>query len=301
MGRLQIITHTLVLVPGACLANALLIVALLLKPFSESTSWGLACWTAETFWSYMQRHWEHTLNARAALRIRGDAIPPGESAVVISNHQMFAEWYLVQALAVRAGMLGRCRYFAKKEIVYTIPIFGFAFWALGMILVSRNWTQDHARIEEAFSRVKRNRHATWIVLYPEGTRRTPQKILAAQAYARQHGKPELQRVLLPRTKGFVATIQGLRDSHVQYLYDLTFLYESPGKNREAIPTLGDQLGCDDLAAAGYRYTIDVRRVKIADLPPDEEGLKRWCEEAWVRKDKLLAEWLDADQSNDPKH
>ena len=170
---------------------------------------------------------------------------------------MFAEWYLVQTLAVRAGMLGRCRYFAKKEIVYTIPIFGFAFWALGMILVSRNWTQDHARIEyvpcpsypsyvdfshrysgsrltgsrEAFSRVKRNKHATWIVLYPEGTRRTPQKILAAQAYARQHGKTELQRVLLPRTKGFVATVQGM------YTFAITGSVELMGRpSRFARPT-----------------------------------------------------------------
>ena len=33
------------------------------------------------------------------------------------------------------------------------------------------------------------------------------------------------------------------------------------------------------------------RVKIADLPQDEEGLKKWCEDAWVRKDKLLADML----------
>ena len=63
-----------------------------------------------------------------------------------------------------------------------------------MILVSRNWTEDAALIEyawrihfaplpklidirEAFSRIKKNRHDAWIVLYPEGTRRTPNKLL----------------------------------------------------------------------------------------------------------------------------
>jgi 1-acyl-sn-glycerol-3-phosphate acyltransferase len=61
-------------------------------------------------------------------------------------------------------MLGRNRYFVKKEIVWQIPLFGWAFWALGsgisarmgrysdglgMILVSRNWTNDASTIEYA--------------------------------------------------------------------------------------------------------------------------------------------------------
>lgn len=31
-------------------------------------------------------------------------------------------------MAVQAGMLGRCRYFVKKELVYEMPLFGLAFW-----------------------------------------------------------------------------------------------------------------------------------------------------------------------------
>jgi len=39
---------------------------------------------SEWFWSYMQYHWEETLNAKSALSISGDDIPNGESAVVVS-------------------------------------------------------------------------------------------------------------------------------------------------------------------------------------------------------------------------
>lgn len=109
---------------------------------------------------------------------------------------------------MRAGMLGRCRYFAKKALVYQIPIFGWSLWAVGMILVSRNWTSDQALIKDAFERVKLNKHDCWIVLYPEGTRRSSRKTLESQAFARKHGKVELTKVLLPRTKGFVSTVQG---------------------------------------------------------------------------------------------
>ena len=38
----------------------------------------------ETFWNYMQRHWERTLHAEECLIISGDDIPVEESAVVIS-------------------------------------------------------------------------------------------------------------------------------------------------------------------------------------------------------------------------
>jgi 1-acyl-sn-glycerol-3-phosphate acyltransferase len=76
----------------------------------------------------MQHHWSTSLNAGPAIHVTGDLIPRNESAVVISNHQTYADYCLVQALSGPAGMLGRCRYFVKKEVVWQIPLFGWAFW-----------------------------------------------------------------------------------------------------------------------------------------------------------------------------
>ncbi|EIW67079.1 hypothetical protein TREMEDRAFT_64948 [Tremella mesenterica DSM 1558] len=296
--NLRLMVHTLALSGLILLANFCFILALLIKPFSEDKSWSVACWTADWFWSYMQNHWETTLHANEALTITGDEIPKGESAVVISNHLGYADYYLVQALATRAEMLGRCRYFVKKQVVWQLPIFGFSFWAIGMILVSRNWTSDEGLIDQAFSRVKQNKHKTWIVLYPEGTRRTTEKVLQSQAFARSQGKKELERVLFPRTKGFAATIMGLRDSHISHIYDLTFLYTSEqGQHRERVPSLAEQLSSSNLARDGYHFHINVRRIPISDLPEDEAGLKRWCEEAWERKDELLKDILSISTLN----
>ncbi|ORX39351.1 hypothetical protein BD324DRAFT_326897 [Kockovaella imperatae] len=295
-----LVRHTLALCILVLLANAGLFLAVLIKPFSEKTAWELACWTAYQFWSYMQRHWENTLNAKDCLTITGDKIPENESAVVISNHLSYADFYLVLGLAERAGMMGRSRFFVKKEIVWQIPLFGISFWAIGtpslssaelitgMILVSRNWTNDERLIEDAFARIKQNKHNAWIVLYPEGTRRTSKKVLESQAFAREKGKSELLNVLLPRTKGFISTIKGLRDSHVKHLYDFTFLYTSPGKV-DRVPTMAEQLSCPDLAAAGYKFQVDVKRIPIDCLPKDDEGLQRWCEDRWKCKDELLSE------------
>ena len=101
MINLRLISHTLALVVLISLANLGLLLALLVKPFKEAWSWSIACGTAyvplsitfsshtdhhrsEWFWSYMQHHWETSLNAAAALQITGDAIPAHEPALVIS-------------------------------------------------------------------------------------------------------------------------------------------------------------------------------------------------------------------------
>ena len=88
--------------------------------------------------------------------ISGDDVPVGESAVVISvrplillgnrilneqNHLAYSDYYLVQALATRKGMLGRCRYFVKKEIV-KLPFFGWAFWVCPSLSFPLKWKRQ---------------------------------------------------------------------------------------------------------------------------------------------------------------
>jgi len=88
----------------------------------------------------------------------------------------------------------------------------------------------------------------------------------------------------------------LQNSHIQYLYDLTFLYSSPGSETYRAPSLDEQLSCRNLAKAGYKFRIHVRRFALADLPSDDEGLKGWCEQRWSEKD----DWLDEEMKVDEK-
>jgi hypothetical protein len=43
----------------------------------------------------------------------------------------------------------------------------------------------------------------WVGIYPEGTRITPKKWKESITFAAEKGLPQLNNVLLPRTKGFV--------------------------------------------------------------------------------------------------
>jgi hypothetical protein len=73
--------------------------------------------------------------------ITGDVIPCEESAIVISNHSSFTDFYLLLSLARKKRMLAASKYFAKESLKY-MPIFGWGLWLMGMILIKRNWTND---------------------------------------------------------------------------------------------------------------------------------------------------------------
>lgn len=45
-----------------------------------------------------------------------DVLPEGESAIVIANHVSWTNFHMIQALAIRSGMLGKCCSFAKIEL-----------------------------------------------------------------------------------------------------------------------------------------------------------------------------------------
>lgn len=137
------LTHLLI-------ANTLLSLLLPLSPLLPSTTYDLSSHIASTVWSHIQRIFTHHNGAR--IRVTGDPLPPGESAIVISNHVEWTDFYPIQELALRAGMLGRCRWFAKKELKW-VPFLGWGLWAMGMPLVSRNWTRDQKEMDKVFAGV----------------------------------------------------------------------------------------------------------------------------------------------------
>jgi len=73
-------------------------------------------------WNWLQYLFEK--HNGATITFSGDNLPPGESAIVIANHVAWADYFLIQALAKKANMLGRTRWFAKKEL-QAVPILGW--------------------------------------------------------------------------------------------------------------------------------------------------------------------------------
>lgn len=91
----------------------------------------------------------------AKITSSGTQLPPGESAVIVSNHLSWTDFYMIQALAIKARMLGRCRWLAKRQLKW-VPFLGWGLWAMGMPLISRNWIEDSVELDNIFGNITRN-------------------------------------------------------------------------------------------------------------------------------------------------
>lgn len=103
---------------------------------------------ASSVWAWIQLIFTRLNGARISLS--GDRLPTGESAIVVVNHVAWSDFYMIQALAQNAGMLGRCRYFAKKQL-RAVPFLGWGLWAIGMPMVTRTWLKDKDEMDRVFS------------------------------------------------------------------------------------------------------------------------------------------------------
>ena len=226
------------------LADILLSALLPVSAWAPDWTYNASSKIAESVWQAIQNIFEQDNHANVIFA--GDELPKGESAIVIANHVEWTDFYLIQHLAVKAGMLGRCRWFAKRELRF-VPFLGWGLWAMGMPLVSRKWTQDKHEMDRVFHGVVARKWpmcmyftmepttfadflCPGLIAYSEGTRFTPEKHAEAVAWCKEHQRPVPKHLLYPRTKGFVATVQTLRKaSHVKAVYDVTIAYAKGSK------------------------------------------------------------------------
>jgi len=234
---------------------------------------------ADIYWGHLIRYLEYWANWK--LTIYGDKLPLRESAIVIVNHRWLLDWVTILSLASRKGRLGCCKFFAKNSVKW-IPGLGWGIWLLDFIFLSRNWSEDHESIERTFQDLKTIKLPFWLMSHLEGTRFAPAKLKLSQDFAKKKDLPVLQNVLLPRLKGFTATVHALRDA-VPAIYDLTIMYNK-GKTKPTLTSIA--------MGTGGEVDIYVRRYPISEVPVDEEELSRWLYERWIEKDHIISQYLE---------
>lgn len=213
---------------------------------------------------------------RTPFEFEGDVISQGENAIVIPNHQSMVDIMMTVKLAETPGRLGDIKQFAK-DIIKWVPGLGWGMFFVDGIFLKRDWSRDADTIFRTFSRIHKSGMPFWVINYPEGTRSTPQKILASQEFARSRGLPVMNHALIPRPKGFTATLSALRD-RLDAVYDMTIKYEGH------IPTFWE------LLSGQIRDVIRVRvkRYPISELPSDEAAIQKWLIDRFVEKEKWLS-------------
>ncbi|MBW2458496.1 MAG: acyltransferase [Deltaproteobacteria bacterium] len=257
--------------------NALQMASLAIKPVSRATFRRFNRGAADTWWGFCVTIAERVNGT--TIVVTGDEVPPLENTIVVANHQQMPDITFLMQFARTKGRLGDLKWFVKKALKY-VPGVGWGMVFLDCLFVERRWTDDQDRIAQIFHQIVSERIPLWLITFVEGTRMTPEKVTAAQAYARDRGFPPTDHVLVPRTKGFVASVQGLRD-HIDAVYDVTIGYE------EGVPSLWQyakgQVG---------KAHLHVRRYPVADLPNDPSQLADWLFQLFQEKDDLLAHYYE---------
>lgn len=249
--------------------------SLVLRPFSRPAFRRVNRWCARSIWGAWVLLSER-LNG-IAIAWTGDPPPRRENAIVVANHQAMTDIMVLLCVAWRCRRLGHMKFFAKKVVKY-VPGPGWGMQFLDCVFVDRDWTRDRARIEAVFARYRLEQIPLFLVSFLEGTRLTARKHAAAVAHAEERGLPVPRHTLVPRTKGFVAMLQGL-EGHVDAVYDVTIGYPL------RTPSLFEAF-CGRVPVVA----VDLRRWPVSALPsPDDEAaVAAWVQARWAEKDARLA-------------
>jgi 1-acyl-sn-glycerol-3-phosphate acyltransferase len=208
--------------------------------------------------------------------VSGDEIPPLENAIVIANHQQMSDIFIIMMFAITKGRLGDLKWFVKDILKYA-PGVGWGMLFLDCVFVKRNWDADKSTISSTFSKFQKDKIPVWLISFVEGTRMKQAKLERSQKYAREKNLPLLNHVLLPRTKGFAATVQGLSE-HARVVYDMTIGYPQGVASLWQIAK-----------GTATEFHIHVKRYDLGKLPLNQEGpdMTQWLVQRFIEKDKLL--------------
>lgn len=266
------------------IVNPLQMLSVLVYPFSPSAFRAVNRACASSVWGIWV--WMAYVQNRITVRITGDALPQQENALLICNHQTIADVMVLMCLGSRCGRLPDMKWFVKHIIKY-VPGPGWGMHFLDCIFVKRDWARDQHAIASLFGKYAENRIPVFVVSFLEGTRRTDEKMRRSQTFAADNGLYVPQRTLVPRTKGFVATVTGLRD-HLDAVYDVTIGYP------ERVPSLVDCFAC-----RVPHVEVNVQRHPMRTLPDHPDALTTWALARFEEKDRRLVAFQDGFRFPDP--
>ena len=259
----------------AFILNPIQVLSMLIYPISPKLCRRINRWCARSIWGWWALMAER--QNRIDVRITGDKVPFQENVFVTSNHQSVADIMVMLCFAWRCGRIGDMKWFVK-DILKWIPGPGWGMVMLDCIFLKRNWARDKQDVLDLFSKFKRHDIPVFLVSFLEGTRATPKKLAQSQAYAQANGLPVPQATLVPRTKGFVATMQGLGD-HLDAVYDISMGYP------DGVPSF-----VDCFLRKVRRVDIHVTRHPIESFDMTDGALSDWVFTRYREKDALMVDY-----------
>jgi len=236
-------------------------------------------WTGSLFWGIRR-----CFSMKVEIEQWPDQV--GERKLLIMLRHASILDTLLSAALIANPLRMHLLYVFKREL-RTDPCLDIAGTLLGCHFVSRDAGEGEreGRILHALAENLREREG--VIIYPEGTRWTPNKHARVLARIAKSGDEQLvarasalENLLPPRLNGPLALIDGAPDADVLFLGHQGF--EGIEKPQDVMKG----------AIVGKTIRIKAWRIDAADVPRDRDDQIAWLYENWSRMDA----WLGGDNS-----
>lgn len=147
------------------------------------------------------------------------------NSIYICNHVSFCDWAVLLFICYRRGSLGPLRFFAKQALKM-LPGVGWAAYLHDYFFLKRSWASDSNQLHSHFQSFITTKNDLSLAMFPEGTfsdHTSRPLVYASQAFAESKGLPKHEYLLVPRTKGFVNSVQELRGLLTE-IVDVTIVF-----------------------------------------------------------------------------
>ncbi|KAJ3249548.1 hypothetical protein HDU78_000074 [Chytriomyces hyalinus] len=235
----------------------------------------------------------------SSLVVTGDwaTMSKADKQVVISNHQIYPDWFYLFILAWSRGCHNDVRVILI-HILSRLPLFGQGMWFFEFIFMKQRFEKDKETMARNLTAAKNNSLPLWLLIFPEGTLNTPGNIEKSKSFAKKMNiNSHPNHCILPKVTGLHFSLQQLSPA-VKHLYDLTVGYS--GLTPDQIPY--DEYLIDKCFFSGIyprEIHIHIKKYDVNTLPgfrPIEEGtedekksrFEAWLRGLWFDKDERLA-------------
>lgn len=219
------------------------------------------------------------------------------SAVIISNHQIYSDWFFLWFLAY----LNNCAdhfFIVMKKSLQRLPVLGYGMMNYHFVFLSRNWQNDKHYMIQQFNTIKQLSKKFWMLIFPEGTNMSHNNRMKSHKFAEAHNMAKQDCVLLPRAKGLYVACKQLAPNTTKVI-DFTIGYSEHGKDEMAqdiftlwkIYILGESpkyvhILVDEYDLKSEIPKLDLSGVSIDDKEEEElELMNQWINSKWEIKEE----------------
>merc|ERR1719347_1994650 len=200
------------------------------------------------------------------------------------NHHTELDWLYCWKVCTKAKRLGNARAFAKDVLKY-VPAIGWSSYMSEDVYLARSWEKDKGMVSKALESLESFPSPVWLHIFPEGTRKTEEKLRASQEFAISRNLSVLKHHLTPRTKGFSFTISetSTRKGGFSTVLDLTVV---PCK-------ITNELSFKNIICGrSTSASIFLRKYDVKDIPDKEEESGEWIRNLFLEKDQIVEKYQE---------